>query len=77
MTLRRALLAGAGLLALVAAAVIPAGWFVPLPPTVPLPPPPISGHTLVRICLLLDGLALLWLASRQELARRSAERGGG
>ena len=54
------------MVALAAAAFIPAAWFVPLPPTQPLPPPPISGHALVRICLLIDGLVLLWLAVRER-----------
>jgi mannosyltransferase len=66
MTMRQAVLAAGGVAALVAALMIPAGWFVPLPPTTPVPTPPVSGHALVRIALVLDGLLLFWLVLRSR-----------
>jgi hypothetical protein len=35
-------------------------WFVPLPPREALPPPPVSGVVLLRLSLVIEGLALLW-----------------
>lgn len=48
-------------------------WFVPLPPRDVLPPPPISGVLLLRLCLVIEGLALLWVAfSGSHLIPRDA-----
>ena len=39
-------------------------WYDPLPPVDPLPPAPISGWLLLRVCLGIDALLLIVLALR-------------
>jgi mannosyltransferase len=46
----------------VAAAVLPAGWYDALPRDANVPPPPVSGVTVLRVLLVLDALLLGLLA---------------
>lgn len=53
-------LVGLGTLVVLAGLIIPSAWFVPLSRPTDLPKPPISGFALVQICLLVEGLVLVW-----------------
>ena len=51
---------------MLAALLLPGGWYDSLPRNPDLPAPPISGLTLLRVSVFVDGLALLWLALRSR-----------
>lgn len=57
---RRWALAGLGTALIVIGLALPDAWFVPLPPREALPPPPISGVLLLRLSLIVEGVALVW-----------------
>jgi len=58
-------LVAAGALAAALAILMPDHWYQPLPPPRSVPPAPISGWLLLRICLLLDAALLVWLGTRR------------
>lgn len=53
-----------GVALVVIGALLRDGWFVPLAPRDALPPPPVSGVFLLRLCLFVEGLVLLWAGLR-------------
>lgn len=57
---RHWLYAGLGTVLIAIGLSLPEAWFVPLPPREALPPPAISGVLLLRLSLIIEGVALLW-----------------
>ena len=60
--------AGLGAVLIVTGLSLSDAWFVPLPQREALPPPPISGVLLLRLSLIVEGLALLWVGLTRSYA---------
>lgn len=59
----------AGITILLLAALMPTGWYDAIPRRADLPPLPFRGVDLLRLTLVIEGLFLVWLATRQRAFR--------